>query len=175
MKNQVYAFLDSIGVQYDRESHAPAFHMDDCVEISDRMNAAHCKNYFLTTKSKKIHCLCLVRPNARLKTSDVSKQAGTPRLSFADEAAMMELLHVHPGSVSPMGLIFDKENRVRLLVDRDVLLYTLQRLIVIPLALFLALAMLCLAACAPAAPATQMPGGFTGYEPFGGGNFFFDA
>ena len=117
MKNQVYAFLDSIGIAYDRESHAPAFHMDDCVEISDRMNAAHCKNYFLTTKSKKIHCLCLVRPNARLKTSDVSKQAGTPRLSFADEDALMEYLHVHPGSVSPMGLIFDKENRVRLLVD----------------------------------------------------------
>ena len=117
MKNQVYAFLDSIGVAYDRESHAPAFHMDDCVEISDRMNAAHCKNYFLTTKSRKIHCLCLVRPNARLKTSDVSRQAGTPRLSFADEEAMMALLRVHPGSVSPMGLIFDQENRVRLLVD----------------------------------------------------------
>ena len=119
MKNRVYAFLDSIGVKYDRESHAPAFHMDDCVEISDRMNASHVKNYFLTTKSKKIHCLCLVRPNARLKTSDVSKQAGTPRLSFADEAAMLELLHVHPGSVSPMGLIFDPENRVRLLVDSE--------------------------------------------------------
>ena len=117
MKNQVYAFLDSIGIAYDRESHAPAFHMDDCVAISDRMNAAHCKNYFLTTKSRKIHCLCLVRPNARLKTSDVSKQAGTPRLSFADEDALMEYLHVQPGSVSPMGLIFDPENRVRLLVD----------------------------------------------------------
>ncbi len=119
MKNQVYAFLDSIGVVYDRESHAPAFHMDDCVEISNRMNAAHCKNYFLTTKSKKIHCLCLVRPNARFKTSDISKQAGTPRLSFADEESMLELLRVHPGSVSPMGLIFDPENRVRLLIDRE--------------------------------------------------------
>lgn len=117
MKNRVYAFLDSIGVKYDREAHAPAFHMDDCVEISDRMNAAHCKNYFLTTKSKKVYCLCLVRPEVRFKTSDVSKQAGTPRLSFADEAAMEELLKVHPGSVSPMGLIFDEENRVRLLVD----------------------------------------------------------
>ena len=119
MKNRVYAFLDSIGVRYERESHAPAFHMDDCVEISDRMNAAHCKNYFLTTKSKKVYCLCLVRPEVRFRTSDVSKQAGTPRLSFADEAAMQELLHVQPGSVSPMGLIFDEENRVRLLVDRE--------------------------------------------------------
>lgn len=117
MKQQVYDFLDAHGIRCDREAHAPAFHMDDCVEISDRMNAAHCKNYFLTTKSRKVYCLCLVRPEARLKTSDVSRQAGTPRLSFADEEAMMELLHVHPGSVSPMGLIFDSDNRVRLLVD----------------------------------------------------------
>ena len=117
MKNRVYAFLDALGIRYDREAHAPAFHMDDCVEISDRMNAAHCKNYFLTTKSKKVYCLCLVRPEVRFRTSDVSKQAGTPRLSFADESAMEELLRVHPGSVSPMGLIFDEDDRVRLLVD----------------------------------------------------------
>lgn len=117
MKQQVYNFLESIGVAYDRVAHAPAFHMDDCVEISDRMNAAHCKNYFLTTKSKKVYCLCLVRPEVRLRTSDLSKQAGTARLSFADEASMQELLHVQPGSVSPMGLIFDSDDRVRLLVD----------------------------------------------------------
>ena len=117
MKDQVYAYLDALGIPYDREAHAPAFHMDDCVVISDRMNAAHVKNYFLTTKSRKIHCLCLVRPNARLRTSDISKQAGTPRLSFADEAAMLEYLRVTPGSVSPMSLIFDGEHRVRLLVD----------------------------------------------------------
>ena len=117
MKNRVYEFLDSLGVPCDRESHAPAFHMDDCVAISDRMNAAHCKNYFLTTKSKKVYALCLVRPNARLKTSDISKQAGTPRLTFADEADMQALLHTRPGSVSPMGLIFDEDCRVRLLVD----------------------------------------------------------
>ena len=117
MKQKVYDYLDSLGIAYDREAHAPAFHMDDCVEISDRMNAAHCKNYFLTTKSKKVYALCLVRPEARLKTSDVSKQAGTPRLTFAGEEEMLQYLHVAPGSVSPMGLIFDEENRVRLLVD----------------------------------------------------------
>lgn len=117
MKQQVYEFLDAIGIAYDRACHAPAFHMDDCVEISDRMNAAHCKNYFLTTKSKKVYCLCLVRPEVRLRTSDLSRQAGTPRLSFADAADLQAFLHVQPGSVSPMGLIFDADGRVRLLVD----------------------------------------------------------
>ena len=34
---------------------------------------------------------------------------------------MVELLHIHPGAVSPMGLMNDVENRVKLVVDRDLL------------------------------------------------------
>ncbi len=117
VKEQVYARLDELGIPYRRYRHEAAFTMEDCAAVDAMMDAVSCKNYFLTTKSKKIHCLCLVRPNARLKTADISKQAGTPRLSFADEEAMAELLHTFPGAVTPMGLLFDPENRVRLLVD----------------------------------------------------------
>ena len=34
---------------------------------------------------------------------------------------MEALLHIHPGSVSIMGLMNDTENRVQLLIDRPVL------------------------------------------------------
>ena len=33
---------------------------------------------------------------------------------------MEAFLHIHPGSVSVMGLMNDAEHRVRLLIDRDV-------------------------------------------------------
>lgn len=113
----VYAWLDERGIAYQAFEHAPAYHMEDCAEVGKEFGAAHCKNYFLTTKSRKVYALCIVRPNARLRTADVSKQAGTPRLSFAGEEDMEALLHTRPGAVSPMGLIFDPECRVRLLVD----------------------------------------------------------
>ena len=38
-------------------------------------------------------------------------------LSFAPEDMLYELLRVRPGSVSPLGLLFDTERRVELLVD----------------------------------------------------------
>lgn len=117
VKDLVYEKLDALGISYERYTHDAAFHMEDCAALDARIGAVTCKNYFLTTKSRKIHALCIVRPDARFKTSDISKQAGTPRLSFADEAAMAEYLRVYPGAVSPMGLIFDPENRVRFLVD----------------------------------------------------------
>jgi len=116
-KELVYEKLDALGIPYERHCHAAAFHMEDCAALDARIGAVTCKNYFLTTKSRRVHALCLVRPDARFKTSDISKQAGTPRLSFADEEAMARYLRVYPGAVSPLGLIFDSENAVRLLVD----------------------------------------------------------
>ena len=32
---------------------------------------------------------------------------------------MEEFLHIHPGAVSPMGLIYDTGRKVRLIVDED--------------------------------------------------------
>lgn len=116
--DKVCAALEAMGIAFERHRHRAIYHMDECVESITGDDIVFCKNFFLTTKSKKIFCLCIAAPEARLHTSDLSHQAGTPRLSFADEAAMMTYLHVYPGAVSPLGLIFDTENRVRLLADQ---------------------------------------------------------
>lgn len=55
------------------------------------------------------------------KTKELSKQIGSARLSFATPDFMLEFLDIKPGAVSVMGLMNDKDNRVRLLVDEDVL------------------------------------------------------
>ena len=55
------------------------------------------------------------------KTKELSSQINSARLSFATEEAMLEYLDIKPGAVSIMGLMNDKENKVRLLVDEDVL------------------------------------------------------
>ena len=46
---------------------------------------------------------------------------GISRLSFADGDYMKELLDLYPGSVSVLGLMNDKERRVQLVIDEDVL------------------------------------------------------
>ena len=55
------------------------------------------------------------------KTKELSKQIGTARLSFGEAEYMEEFLDTTPGAASIMGLMNDKDNRVRLLVDEDVL------------------------------------------------------
>lgn len=97
--------------------HEPAATIEQCAALEERIGAMICKNYFLTTKNHSVHCLCVTRPNARFRTADISRQAGTSRLSFADGEELYRLLRTRPGSVSPMGLMFDEEKNVRLLVD----------------------------------------------------------
>ena len=51
----------------------------------------------------------------------LSKQIGTARLSFGTPEQMLAALDITPGSVSVLGLMNDKDGRVSLLIDRDLL------------------------------------------------------
>jgi Ala-tRNA(Pro) deacylase len=55
------------------------------------------------------------------KTKELSGQIGSSRLSFAEPCFMEEFLDITPGSVSVLGLMNDRQMRVRLLMDEDIL------------------------------------------------------
>ena len=80
-----------------------------------------CKNLFLCNRQRTNHYLLLMPGDKPFRTKELSKQLGVARLSFANEEDMLELLDLQPGAVSVMGLMNDKEQRVRLIVDGDVL------------------------------------------------------
>lgn len=113
----VFEYLDGLGIAYRRIEHPPAYTMEDCAALDRALGALTVKNLFLTTKNKKRCWLCLARPDARFHTADISRQAGSSRLSFAPEEMLMERLRCRPGSASPMGLIFPEAAEVGLLVD----------------------------------------------------------
>ena len=105
---RVYDFLDSLGVKYQRVDHEAAMTMEACEEIDRTLSegvdsgVAICKNLFLCNRQE-------------------SAQIGSSRLSFAKPEYMERYLDITPGSVSVMGLMNDKDNKVRLLIDEDVL------------------------------------------------------
>ena len=116
-----YDFLDSLGVEYDRVDHEAAETMEACAEVDKTLGCEMCKNLFLCNRQKTDFYLLLLKGDKPFKTKDVSHQLGVARLSFADGADMEKYLDITPGSVSVLGLINDKDNKVRLLVDRDLL------------------------------------------------------
>ena len=118
-----YRFLDEIGVEFDRTDHfdKPAMSMEDCERIDAILQVRTCKNLFLCNRQKTNFYLLLIPGDKVFKTKELSGQLGISRLSFADETMMEELLDLHPGSVSVLGLMNDHEHKVQLVIDEDVL------------------------------------------------------
>ncbi|MDD6356382.1 MAG: prolyl-tRNA synthetase associated domain-containing protein [Oscillospiraceae bacterium] len=117
---RVYDFLDSLGIEYFRTDHDEANTMEVCNEIDKVLGTLICKNLFLCNRQKTDFYLLMMPGDKPFKTKDITKQLGCSRLSFADSEAMLEYLDIKPGAVSIMGLINDKDNKVRLVIDRAV-------------------------------------------------------
>lgn len=116
-----YELLDSLSVEYDRIDHEPAMTMEVCEEIDKTLGATICKNLFLCNRQETDFYLLMMPGDKPFKTKDLSAQIGSSRLSFAKPEHMEKYLDITPGSVSVLGLMNDKENAVRLLIDEDVL------------------------------------------------------
>ena len=120
----VYGLLDNLGIDYATACHEAAFTMEQCAAVEEALGAPICKNLFLCTHNKSGVYLLMMPGDKPFKTKYLSSQIGCSRLSFAGEEDMAELLHIRPGSVSPMGLMNDSGHRVRLIIDRDLLALT---------------------------------------------------
>lgn len=117
-----YDLLDSLGIEYERVDHEPAMTIEACAAVDEVLgDTTICKNLFLCNRQKTHFYLLAMSGEKQFVTKDISKQIGSPRLSFADEAHMEEYLDITPGSVSVLGLMNDHDNHVQLLVDEDVL------------------------------------------------------
>ena len=117
----VYELLDELEIPYLRVDHEAAATVDDCHEVDEALGIHICKNLFLCNRQKTDFYLLMMPGLKKFKTKELSAQLGTARLSFAEAEYMEEFLNITPGSVSVMGLMNDKENRVRLLIDQELL------------------------------------------------------
>lgn len=115
----VLAYLDQLNISYDLVRHAPALTMADLTEVDQKLGADHPKNLFLCNRQKTAFYLLLLDKNKQFKTARVSRQLGVARLSFAGPDQLRRILRTRPGAISPLGLLFAKEQPVRLLVDED--------------------------------------------------------
>ncbi len=120
-ERRVYDLLDSLDITYDRVDHEPAMTMELCQGIETVLGAKICKNLLLCNRQCTQFYLLLMPGEKNFRTSVLSKEIGTSRLSFAAGEYMEKFLDITPGSLSILGLMNEKEGAVKLLIDEDVL------------------------------------------------------
>ena len=111
--------LRTLGLSYERYEHPPVATAEEGDRHWAGIDAVHCKNLFLRNQKGTRHYLVIVVHSKRVDLRAVADQIGDGKLSFASPERFMEYLGVTPGSVSPMGLINDREHHVRVFLDRD--------------------------------------------------------
>lgn len=119
---RTYDFLDREGITYWQMDLGKAVYtMEDCRQAEEALDTLIPKNLFLCNRQQTSFYLLMMAAGKNFRTGQVSKEVGSSRLAFAPEEWMVRLLDIHPGAVSVMGLINDREHKVQLLIDRDLL------------------------------------------------------
>lgn len=117
---QSYLFLENNGVDYERVSHDEAATIELCENVENVIGAKICKNLLLCNRQQTDFYMLLIPGDMPFKTKYLSSQINTSRLSFASGEQMQELLNVTPGSLTVLSLMFDKEKKVRLLIEKGI-------------------------------------------------------
>ena len=112
---EVYEILKKLDIDYEEMKHKAVYTSEEAMFITKEMNGTGVKNLFL--KSKHKFYLVLIPENKRANIKQIEKQINEKNLSFANEKHLKEILNLTPGSVTPFGIINDKENQVTIVID----------------------------------------------------------
>ena len=117
---ETFALLDRLRIPYAWVAHETAGTIADCDVVSEALGISICKNLFLCNRQRTEFYLLTMPGSKPFQTKVLSHQLGTTRLSFAPPELMESTLRCTPGSASVLGLAYDTEQRVRLVMDREV-------------------------------------------------------
>lgn len=121
IQQEILSLLDINRIVYQRHVHQPAFSIEDCLRMPFiGKEITICKNILLCNRQQTEYFLMLLCPQTPFRTAVVSKALGVSRLSFAPKEALIKLLHVQAGSVSPLGLLYDTGRRITLCYEKAV-------------------------------------------------------
>lgn len=114
--DQLFAFLDSLGVAHVTHQHRPVFTVEESTGIKESMPGGHTKNLFLKDKKGRLVLLSAIA-DTMIDLTAVSKLIGSGRFSFGNADLLMQHLGVTPGSVTVFAAINDTERNVTLALD----------------------------------------------------------
>jgi Ala-tRNA(Pro) deacylase len=117
---ELFALFDRLGIVHSTVEHPPFFTVEEGRPWHDKIPGLHCKNLFI--KDRKGGIWLVVMPaDKRADIGRLEKAVGAPRFSFARPEVLQQVLELTPGSVTPFGLINDKERRVTVIIDQEIL------------------------------------------------------
>lgn len=120
-QQQVYDYLQSIGISYDYYEHPEAPTIEIAKQFYRGEGTTLCKNLFFRNHKGNRHFLVIMDSTQAMDIHSIEKVLHQGKLSFASPERMQRYLGVKPGSVSLFNLVNDVNHEVVLFVDQSLL------------------------------------------------------
>ena len=117
---RIFNSLNNLKCEYYIHEHPALKTVEESKILRGKLEGGHSKNLFLRDK-KKNNFLITACEDQKIDLKDLEKKLGTSRLSFGSPDRLYEFLGVKPGSVSPLALINDQQNKVSFYIDKNLL------------------------------------------------------
>jgi Ala-tRNA(Pro) deacylase len=114
---ELYDMLRRLSIDFEYHEHPPLATIEDAKIHWKNLNSGRCKNIFLRNHKGNKHYLVILEHLSQLNIHDLEKKLKQGKLTFASDQRLMKYLGLEPGSVSPFGLLNDKEHHVHLFID----------------------------------------------------------
>src|ERR1700756_5492368 len=111
----LFARFDALGIVHKTYEHAPVFTVEEAAHLYESQPGGHTKNLFLKDRKDGLW-LVVCRDELRVDLNGLSKALDAPRFSFGSAELLVETLGVQPGSVTPVSIINDTANKVRVVL-----------------------------------------------------------
>jgi Ala-tRNA(Pro) deacylase len=96
------------------------FTVDEARRLRGELPGVHSKSLFL--RNKKGHMwLVVAREDRTIDLKELGERLGAGRFSFGSADRLMRYLGVIPGAVTPFGAINDRDQVVKIVLDRQML------------------------------------------------------
>jgi len=118
----LFAFLESLGITTKTVTHAPLFTVEDSRALRGNLPGGHTKNLFLKDRKGRLFLVtCDESRTVDLKA--LEKAIGAARISFGKPELLLEVLGITPGAVTTFSLINDRGEtpRVTFAIDASLL------------------------------------------------------
>ncbi|MEM1364800.1 MAG: prolyl-tRNA synthetase associated domain-containing protein [Pseudomonadota bacterium] len=117
VKSTLLDRLNSENISVSTHEHDAVFTVAESDELHAKLPGAHSKNLFLKDKKSR-YFLVTAAHDTQIDLKQIHKLIGAQgRVSFGKADALMELLGVEPGSVTPFGVANDTYHKVTMVLD----------------------------------------------------------
>ena len=114
----VYAALERLGIPFGRIDNDPAVTMEDCIAIDEALGVPTVKTLLLCNRQQTMFYLYVMPGDKPFITKDFGAALQISRVSFAPAEKLHEFLGTEVGATTPLSLVADTQQRVRLIIDK---------------------------------------------------------